>query len=116
DFRFNRFRGKIEPIRGFFAGYFMAVRKSTWKKYPFPLVGSQGGRFLGIDSTWARTLREGRVKVGMLWGLMVVHFYRLDKGETDLTHLNDPGHNQKIPNHWDLIARRKLCGGGLMPL
>lgn len=100
DRRAALFRGKIEPVRGFFAGFFMVFQKKLWRQFPFPEVGSQGGKFLGIDSSWAKMLRDARIQVGMMHGLMAAHFYRLDTGETVITHLNDEGHNVKIPHFW----------------
>ena len=93
DLRTVRYRGKVDPVLGFFAGYFIVFQKSLWKKHPFPNAGSQGGTFLGIDTAWSYALRSARVKVGIMHGLMATHFFRLDKGEADLSHLNDPTHN-----------------------
>ena len=107
DFQFSKYRGKVELIRGFFAGYFIVFQKKLWRKHPFPNVGSQGGRFLGVDTAWSRTLRESGVKVGLMWGLMATHFFRLDKGETDLTHLNDPTHDKN-----DLGPRGRIAWRG----
>lgn len=105
DRRARIYRGQIEPVRGFFAGFFMVFQKKLWKRFPFPTVGSQGGKFLGVDSQWARTLRDHRIQVGMMKGLVAVHFYRLDTGETNISHLPDPTHNQKVVNVWDRPLR-----------
>lgn len=100
DFCAKTYVNKIVPINGFFAGYFVAFPKKLWKRFPFPEVGSQGGKILGIDSAWSRTLRQHGIRVGMMQGLLAVHFYRLDTGEANVSHLNDPTHNLKIGDRW----------------
>lgn len=102
---------KVAPINGFFAGYFMAFQKKLWKRFPFPEVGSQGGKILGIDSAWSRTLRQHGVRVGMMQGLLAVHFYRLDTGESDVSHLNDRTHNLKIGDGW---PQRRVIAPGVL--
>jgi hypothetical protein len=100
DERMRKFRGQIENVPGFFAGYFMAFPKKLWTKFPFPEIGSQGGKILGIDSAWSHTLSREGIRVGCLKGLMAVHFYRLDKGEGNIEHLPDKGHNPGQPHEW----------------
>lgn len=100
DYRARAYRGRIKPIRGFFAGFFFAFPKRIWKRFPFPDTGSQRGKILGIDSAWSRALKAGGIRVGLLEGIMVTHFYRLDTGEGNISHLNDPTHNQRIPEVW----------------
>jgi hypothetical protein len=115
DRRMRQFRGKVQPLRGFFAGYFMVFRKKLWDKIPFPEVGSQGGKILGVDSAWASRVQNEGYKVGLMLGLMAAHFYRLDKGEGDLSHLDDPGHDPAMRHAWSstvvneaALARRPL--------
>lgn len=98
DYCARVYRGRIKTCRGFFAGYFFAFPKRLWKKYPFPTVGSQRGKILGIDSAWSRTLSANGVRVGVMEGIVATHFYRLDTGEQNISHLNDPTHNQKLPH------------------
>jgi hypothetical protein len=100
DRQMSLHRGVVTPVRGFFAGYFLLFRKSVWKQIPFPDVGSQGGSILGIDSTWAKRIHTEGIQVGLIRGLVATHFYRLDKGEGDLSHLSDPGHNSNQPHEW----------------
>jgi len=100
DARARSYRNRVTPIRGFFAGFFFAFSKKIWKKFPFPTTGSQHGKILGIDSAWSRTLKAGGVKVGLMEGIMVTHFYRLDTGEQDVSHLNDPSHNRRVAEYW----------------
>lgn len=101
DYCARVYRGRIKPCRGFFAGFFFAFPKRIWKKYPFPEIGSQKGKVLGIDSAWSRTLKGAGVRVGIMEGIVVPHFYRMDTGEQNVSHLNDPTHNQKLPSGWE---------------
>jgi hypothetical protein len=102
------YRGRIKVCRGFFAGFFFAFPKRIWKRFPFPETGSQAGRVLGIDSAWSRTLKAGGVRVGVMEGIVSIHFYRLDTGEGNISHLSDPTHNQKLRNPWDRTAGMDL--------
>lgn len=101
DKRTAQYRGQIKTINGFFAGYFILFPKRIWKEIPFPEIGSQGGRILGIDSAWCHTVHQKGKKVGLMLGLMATHFYRLDKGEGDLSHLSDSGHDQYRRHVWN---------------
>lgn len=100
DRRTARYRGRVMPVRGFFAGYFILFQKRVWTHLPFPLIGSQGGRILGVDSAWCHKVHSEGYKVGLMLGLMATHFYRLDKGEGDLSHLGDKTHNTKLRHVW----------------
>jgi hypothetical protein len=110
DYRARVFRGRVDKVRGFFAGFFFAFPKRIWKQYPFPEIGSQAGKILGVDSAWSRTLKQNGIQVGLLQGIMVTHFYRLDTGEQDVSHLNDPGHNQRLRDGWAAYHSRPKIG------
>jgi GT2 family glycosyltransferase len=85
------YRGKVlQPpvlLEGSFSGFLFTFRKSLWRQFPFPLVGSKGHPILGIDTEWAKTLRAAGKKIGIIPSLLAVHYYRLGAGDKDKSHL-----------------------------
>jgi len=69
---------EVEEITTGVSGFFLLFPKSLWKTYPFPVIDTLGRRNLGIETDWIRVLRRDGHKIGMLKGLMAVHYYRMD--------------------------------------
>lgn len=78
-----KYHHKTLPINCKIGGFFMAVKKSTWKEVKFDeKIG-----MLGVDSDFSeRILKRGK-SVLMMRGLYVFHYYRLLEGRKSKDHL-----------------------------
>lgn len=62
------------------SGVVMIISKKAWRKTPY---GFKSG-FLGVDNDIARQCKEVGVKIGLMRGLYVYHWYR---GDGDTSHV-----------------------------
>lgn len=66
------------------SGMVMIIQKKVWD-----LIGGAGNRpgILGVDNAISRKIINAGMKVGIMQGLYVLHYYRLKTGRHDKTHL-----------------------------
>lgn len=79
--------GQCQELRSGVSGFLMAFRKKLWDEFKFPTTGCNGERNLGIETEWVRNIREHGHKVGLMTGLLAIHYYRLGTGDKDKSHL-----------------------------
>lgn len=72
----NNYYGMIKPTDAPIAGMCMLFRKETWKKRPF-IENS-----VYFDQEFSKGLKRG-----IMQGVYMLHFYRMDKNYRDYSHL-----------------------------
>lgn len=75
--------GEVKDGGSGVAGFFMAFRKSTWKKTPFR------EREHTFDTLFCKDVRRAKGAIGIMTGLYIFHFYRplSDNPVDDIKHL-----------------------------
>lgn len=71
------------PITIPISGFCMILKKSLWKKFPFP----EEKGLLGVDNEFSSRVLKGGKTIRRINGLYMFHFYRLNKGAKDTSHL-----------------------------
>lgn len=70
----TNFGENVEPLRGF-SGVFMLVKKKTWKT----INGFKDFGFLGVDNDFRQRLIRNKIKLYVMDGVYVYHWYKADK-------------------------------------
>lgn len=84
------YQGKIRSIDTRIAGHLMMIKKSTWTKI-LPMLSDRIQRkqkaVLGVDTqiTWS-IIRSG-MKVNLMMGVYVLHYFRLLEGRSYKSHV-----------------------------
>lgn len=73
--------------KGFQSGVIILINKSTWNK-----VGGFVDGFLGVDNDIHKKCIDNNIKVGIMKGIYVYHWYR---GDGDTSHLKNYEKNMK---------------------
>lgn len=77
-------RKKLKELTSFISGHLMLVQKSTWKEVgKFP----EGVGILAVDNKFSKRILKSGKKIQLMRGIYVLHFYRLDTGRQDKSHL-----------------------------
>lgn len=71
------------------SGHVMIIQKSVWQ-----VIGGAKDGVLGVDNEISYRVRKKGYRVGILQGLYVLHFYRLNTTVFDKSHLN--GNHKKV--------------------
>ena len=79
----KRFRGRITRLDRWIVGFCMAVKKSTWKRVPFP----EDHRVLNVDKFFSKTLLSAGYTIYRMDDMLVFHYYRLNEGTKYTGHL-----------------------------
>jgi hypothetical protein len=78
-----------EITQGGIAGFFMMFRKSTWKNVQFN-EGDMGNCDVLFDWAFSLKVRDDlKLKLRVIKGLYLFHFYRFHKDTRDVTHIFD---------------------------
>ena len=64
------------------SGYFMCMKKSTWKE-----VGKFRSGILGVDTAISNAIRKAGKKILMINNLYIFHYYRWLEGTKDKSHI-----------------------------
>ena len=91
------YRGVVSKTNRHISGVMIIVRKSTWKKYPFPEIGS----ILNVDNVWSKKLIRKGEKIVIAQGLYLLHYYRWGEGRSSTAHL------QTKEQRRNALARKK---------
>lgn len=75
-------RGRIKNIKQPIAGVMMVIKKSMWKKLPFPT-----GKVLDIDMIYSGMVLDRGLRILRMEALYVFHYYRFHKDTRDKSHL-----------------------------
>lgn len=70
-----------QPPRHDLSGVVILLSKDTWKN-----VGGFIDGFLGVDNNIHKKCRDSKIKVGLMLGVYVYHWYR---GDGDVSHLKN---------------------------
>lgn len=109
-------RGKVELLETSLNGHMMFFPKKLWNEFPFVTKSTAaklhpGHTILGIDTDWKNRIVAAGHKIGCIYGLMAVHFYRLDDKHELVRHLTrtekeghatppyDPFKKSPLPEH-----------------
>lgn len=77
-------RHEVKSTHLVISGMWMAIQKKTWDR-----IGGAGTRpgLLGVDNYISRKIIACGMKIGVMQGLYVLHYYRLRTGRLDKSHL-----------------------------
>lgn len=81
DLQKNKYDEVTEFPNKLLSGFFILIKKEIWKK----IGGFSEGYFLGVDNKLHKDCIENNIKVGLMNGVYVYHWYR---GDGDKTHLD----------------------------
>ncbi len=77
-------RHQVKPLHHIISGHLMMVQKSVWKEVGgFP----EGEGLLAIDNKFSYRILKARKHILLMEGVYLFHFYRLDTGIHDKSHL-----------------------------
>lgn len=84
-------RTTVIDIPEVIAGYFMLIRKGVWTR-----IGGcpEGIGILTVDNRLSRKILDQGLKIRLMCGVYVFHFYRLNKDIDDRSHIALPGQSQ----------------------
>jgi GT2 family glycosyltransferase len=71
----------VEYVNEYLSGVVILIKKDTWNK-----VGGFKPGFLGVDNRLHKDCINNGIKVGLMTGVYVYHWYR---GDNDRTHINE---------------------------
>lgn len=77
---------QVVQLHQHISGHFMLFRKKLWNEFKFPTI-TKKGTILGIDNDWTQSLLDNGKKLGIIEGLVLIHYYRLTNGRSDKRHL-----------------------------
>lgn len=77
-------RHKLKELKSIISGHVMIVQKKTWKE-----VGgfTEDHGILAIDNKFSKKILKAGKTIQLMRGLYALHFYRLDTGRHDKSHL-----------------------------
>jgi GT2 family glycosyltransferase len=85
--KMERFPPKDRPreklLKAPISGFCMLFQKKTWQRHPF----EEGVGLLRIDNAFSRKVKHSKKPIVLMSRLFVWHYYRLNEGKTDKTHL-----------------------------
>lgn len=73
----------VTEINRDISGFLMVISKATWKELHFP----EGGKCLGVDTTYGKMIRGAGMKILRMDGLYLWHTYRIMTSIHDKSHL-----------------------------
>ena len=77
-------RTKIKEISNPISGHLMLFKKETWQTVGgFP----EGRGILSVDNTFSNRIAKKGFKIAIMEGVYCFHFYRMDTGRSDRSHL-----------------------------
>jgi GT2 family glycosyltransferase len=72
---------KVKEINDRVTGHFMCIKKETWNKiYSGVRDKCRGLGILSVDTVISRSVLEAGLKIRLMEGLYVLHYYRLGEG------------------------------------
>lgn len=88
----NKYDDVIEFPNRVLSGFFILIKKETWKK-----IGGFKPGFLGVDNRLHQDCNVNNIKVGLMNGVYVYHWYR---GDGDKSHIIESNklHVNPCPN------------------
>ena len=103
----NEFRGDYRKINQRISGFFMAIKKKTWKEVgKFPEIPN---KILDIDGLFSNKVLSAGKDIYLMRGLYVFHYYRLAEGKKYKDHLRNAEEIAKTQkNNRNIIARSSL--------
>ncbi len=79
----DRYKNQLVKLNQPISGHLMIIKKSTWKR----VGGFKEGKILGIDNNISQKMINRNLDVMLMKGVYIFHFYRLDTGRQDKSHL-----------------------------
>jgi len=74
-------RLKVKELNDRVTGHFMCIKKETWNKiYSGVRDKCRGLGILSVDTVISRSVLEAGLKIRLMEGLYVLHYYRLGEG------------------------------------
>lgn len=81
---------QVKEIDGHIAGHLMCIKKSTWMLIrPGLLRTTDGANILGVDTQISNELKAHGLKILLMRGIYLMHYYRLAEGRKFKAHLMD---------------------------
>lgn len=86
----KKYDGLVKVIDDHIAGHLMCIRKKTWKIIRTKLQKVvDGANLLGVDTQISNLVRSYGMKILLMRGLYLFHYYRLVEGKKYKDHLMD---------------------------
>ena len=100
----KQFRGGFRNINKHISGFFMAIKKQTWKELGgFP---EKKGVLLTIDNAFSKKVLRSDKGIYLMRGLYKFHYYRFAEGWNYTAHLRDA--KDYVKNNPVSVSRRKI--------
>lgn len=96
-------RNSVKEINEVISGMMMCIQKKTWQEIgEFP----EGRAILGVDNLISKKILAHQKKILIMEGVYLIHFYRMDTGKHDKSHLavRNDSYNQNPVR----VARKKV--------
>lgn len=87
---YDRLHGQVKEINNHIAGHLICIKKSTWAMIrPELLKVCDGANLLGVDTQISNVIRGHGLKILLMRGIYLFHYYRLVEGKGYKQHLMD---------------------------
>jgi hypothetical protein len=87
---YNRLDGQVKEIDNHIAGHLICIKKSTWQTIRQELLKViDGANLLGVDTQISNEIRAHGLKIRLMRGIYLFHYYRLLEGRNSKIHLMD---------------------------
>jgi len=83
----EKYRGQTRKINTHISGFFMAIKKKTWKdvgKFP-----EADGKLLTVDNAFSNKIIRSNKNIYLMRGMYVFHYYRFAEGKNYTDHLRN---------------------------
>lgn len=86
----NKYDGLVKVIDNHIAGHLMCIKKKTWKIIRSKLKNLvEGANLLGVDTQISNVVRSHGMKILLMRGIYLFHYYRMAEGKSYKDHLMD---------------------------
>jgi len=86
----SKYDGMVKVIDDHIAGHLMCIRKRTWNKIrPKLQKVVEGANLLGVDTQISNLVRYYGMKILLMRGIYLFHYYRMAEGKKFKDHLMD---------------------------
>jgi GT2 family glycosyltransferase len=87
---YNKMHLQVKEINDHVSGHLMCMKKNTWMLIrPDLLRVTDGANLLGVDTQISNQLRGYGLKILLMRGIYLMHYYRLMEGKSYKEHLMD---------------------------
>jgi GT2 family glycosyltransferase len=85
----QKYRGQTRKINTHISGFFMAIKKKTWKEVG--KFSESDGKLLTVDNAFSKKIMRAGKDIYLMRGMYVFHYYRFAEGKNYTDHEHTTG-------------------------